>query len=142
MKPNTHRHPMPVYRALGFAGVSACIKSHESAAFRESTGPIFQVPLNPTYVVKSVLCRVPSVRGTSALRLKETFSVRVMFNRTHVILTEVRNAGNCIIQGQFRISRSQRSSNRFSAISHQRSAVSPVGATCLYFRLNRGLHGF
>ena len=77
---------MPVYRALGFAGFSECFKSHESAAFRESKAPIFQVPLNPTYVVKSVLCRDLSVRGTSALRLEETFSVRVMFNRTHVIL--------------------------------------------------------
>ena len=38
------------------------------------------------------------------------------------ILTEVRDAGNCIIQGQFRINRSQRSSDRFSAISRQRSA--------------------
>ena len=75
---------MPVYGALGFAGVSACFKSHESAAFLESKVPIFQVPLNPTYVVKSVLCRDLSIRGTSALRLEETFSVRVMFNRTHV----------------------------------------------------------
>ena len=51
------RHRLPVYGALGFAGFSACVKSHESAAFLESTGPIFQVPLNPTYEVKSVLCR-------------------------------------------------------------------------------------
>ena len=77
---------MPVYGALGFAGVSECFKSHESAAFLESKAPIFQVPLNPTYVVKSVLCRDLRVRGTSALRLEETFSVRVMFNRTHVII--------------------------------------------------------
>ena len=86
MKPNTHRHRLPVYGALGFAEVSACFKSHESAAFLESTGPIFQVPLNPTYVVKSVLCRDLRVCGTSALSLEETFSVRVMFNRTHVII--------------------------------------------------------
>ena len=71
---------------LGFAGFSECFKSHESAAFLESTGSIFQVPLNPTYVVKSVLCWDLSIRGTSALRLEETFSVRVMFNRTHVII--------------------------------------------------------
>ena len=83
------RHRLPVYGALGFAGVSACFKSHESAAFRESKGVIFQVPLNPTYVVKSVLCRDLRVRGTSALRLEETFSVRVMFNRTHVVYRNV-----------------------------------------------------
>ena len=76
---------MPVYGALGFAGVSESFKSHESAAFLESKGPIFQVPLNPTYEVKSVLCRDLSIRGTSALRFEETLSVRVMFNRTHVI---------------------------------------------------------
>ena len=79
------RHQMPVYGALGFAGVSACFKSHESTAFLESTGLIFQVPLNPTYVVKSVLCWDLSIRGTSALSLEETFSVRVMVNRTHVV---------------------------------------------------------
>ena len=75
---------MLVYGALGFAGVSACFKYHESAAFRESKGPIFQVPLNPTYEVKSVLCGDLSVCGTSVLHLEETFSVRVMFNQTHV----------------------------------------------------------
>ena len=68
---------------VGFRWGSACFKSHDSAAFRESKGMIFQVLLNPTYEVKSVLCRVPSVRGTSALRLEETFSVHLMFNRTH-----------------------------------------------------------
>ena len=89
MKPNTHRHRLPVSGKLGFAGFSACVKSHESAAFLESTGPIFQVPLNPTYVVKSVLCRDLSVCGTSTLSLEETFSMRVMVNRTHVIYTNV-----------------------------------------------------
>ena len=49
-------HRLPVYGALGFAGFSACVKSHESAAFPVLKGLIFQVPLNPTYVVKSVLC--------------------------------------------------------------------------------------
>ena len=78
MKPNTRRHPVPVSGELGFAGVSACFKYLESAAFPALKGVIFQVPLNPTYVVKSVLCRDLSVGGTSALRLEETF------NRTHV----------------------------------------------------------
>ena len=84
MKPNTRRHPVPVSGELGFAGVSACFKYLESAAFPALKGIIFQVPLNPTYVVKSVLCRDLSVGGTSALRLEETFSMRVMVNRTHV----------------------------------------------------------
>ena len=75
---------MSVYETLGFAGVSAYFESHESAVFRESKAPIFQVPLNPTYVVKSVLCCDLSIHGTSALRLEETFTVRVIFNRTHV----------------------------------------------------------
>ena len=75
---------MLVSGELGFAAVSACVKSLESAAFPALKGIIFQVPLNPTYVLKSVLCRDLSVCGTSALSLEETFSVRVMVNRTHV----------------------------------------------------------